>query len=140
MLNCQNHLILHLQRGFPEPTVRTIKEYAGDLKDANKLTQLLPAILVIFIDGRPAAQEPDYEFDLLIVVQNPTLEKLVSQQSNLDLVSQVAAYLEANYLIRAQARNGSYEIIRETMTAQTILNDARFNIVSLKIFVKDHTK
>lgn len=139
MLNCQTAIVNHLKRGFQAPVIRTIKDYAGELKDANKLTQLLPATLVMYIDGLPAAEQKEYEFDLIVVVQNDTLEKLVSYESNLSLSSEIIKYLRANYLFPAWGKDGSYEINRETLRARTILNDARFNIIAISLFIKDYT-
>lgn len=140
MRNCQRDLIIHLSKEFQTPTVRTIREYAGDLADAVKLTQLLPAILIIFIDGRPAAQEKEHQFDLLIITQNSTTTMLTSNLSNLDLSSNVAQYLKENYLFVANGRKGTYEVMREEMIARTILNDDRFCIIALQTFIKDYTE
>lgn len=140
MLNCQNSIINHLKRGFQTPVIRTIKDYAGELQDANRLTQLLPAVLVMYIDGLPTAEQKEFEFDLITVVQNSTLEKILAYETNLGLASEVTKYLRENYLITAWGRNGSYETNRETLRARTVLNDARFNIIAIKIFLKDYTK
>jgi hypothetical protein len=137
MRNCQIALIDHLRAHFSAPTIRTVKEYAGELADANELGELLPAVLVMFIDGFPAAQEKQYEFDLIIVVQNDTLEKLAASKSNLQLAAEVIDYLRGDYLIRSITPPGSYEIDRETLRARTIINDARFNIIAISIFIKD---
>lgn len=136
---CQLALINHLKARFPSPAIRTVKEYAGELADANELGELLPAVLVMYIDGFPAAEQKEYEFDLIIVVQNDTLEKLVASKSNLQQAADVIDYLREEYLIRTVSPAGSFEINRETLRARTILNDARFNIIAISLFIKDWT-
>ena len=75
MFACQQSLITHLQTGFTTPTVKTLEEYAGHLKDAKIKTMPLPSILPFFISSQPADQEKTHRFDLLIITQSRMLEK-----------------------------------------------------------------
>ena len=140
IIDCQNALLAHLRTGFDTTTVRTLKQYAGEAKKANHLTQLLPAILVMYTDGQPIAFEKMFEFDILVVVSNDALEKLVAQQNNLELVSDVAKYLREHYTFSAQGKPGTYEILRETTRAQTIVNDHQFNIIAITVQIKDYSE
>lgn len=140
MYNCQQSIIKHLAAEFTSPTVYTIKEYAGDLQSAEKISEILPAILVIFIDGRPMADQKEHEFDLLVITENRALIAETANSDNLDLASDVAAYLQEHPIIPAHGRAGSYEIVRELTRARTILNDARFCIIAISLVLKDWTK
>lgn len=139
MYNCQLALITHLKRQFTAPAVYTVKEYSGELANADQVSDILPAILTIFIDGRPMAQEAEHEFDLLIITENRALVAEDASNENLELSSQVAAYLQEHYIFAANGRAGTYEIAREQTRARTILNDARFCIIAISLLIKDWT-
>jgi len=133
MLLCQKSLINHLNLAFSAPEVRTVKAYAGELaraaENSVQLTELLPAVLVMFIDGRPAAEkngERYHQFDLLIITQNDTSTMLESHQDNLQLVSEVSDFLSDKSVFASNTGLGTYRIRRNDTIARTILNDARF--------------
>ncbi len=138
MYNCQQALIAHLEAGgFSD--ARTIAAYAGQLKEAVKLTQLIPALLPVYILGRPAAQEPYHQFDLLVITESQLLEKKTSKNLNLQLAAQVAAYLQTSYIWKPLSGAGVYELDREELDARLILQDARFTVIALGLKIYDRT-
>lgn len=139
MYNCQQHLKLHLRARFDETAIATIEEYSGQLADAEQIGEILPAVLIMFIDGRPMAQEKEHEFSLLVITENRELVAETAANDNLDLSSQVSYYLRDNYLFPANGRNGSYEIVREQTRARTLMNGDRFCIVEIQLLIKDFT-
>jgi hypothetical protein len=128
-------LIAHLQAKFTKPEVRTIDEYAGELsEDVKRVTALCPAIFVMFIDGRPSAFEKQYRIDLLIITRQRELDKKQNRISNLYLASRVAEYLKTTFLIpRTDGYPGRYEVMRDDLTATTLLNDNQLSIISLSV-------
>ena len=140
MYKCQQSLITHIKTHFTSPQVRTIEEYAGQLKDAHKLTQLLPAVLVMYIDGYPAAEDRQHVFDLIVITQSKTFIKKENRNANLQLSSDVAIWLKQNPIFQPYDSSiGSYEILRESMYVRTLLADARFTIIAIRTQVKDYT-
>jgi len=140
MKNCETSLLIHLKNRLRAPEVRTIKAYAGEFAadDPEELSELLPAIFVTFTDGRPLAQERQYEFSLLVVTESDTIEKLEAQGANLELSETIAEYLRENYLFARQGGKGTYEILREQCEARTLRNADRFCIVQIRLWMKGH--
>jgi hypothetical protein len=142
MYKCQQSLIAHLGTQFTSPTVRTIEEYAGQLKeDAKKLTQLLPAVLVKYIEGKPAALDKQHRFDLLVITQSRTFDKKTNKNNNIQLVSGIAAWIKNNNHVFTphDSSSGTYEIVKATVRAKTLEVNNRFCIVALSLEIMDNT-
>ena len=138
MYNCQTNLITHLATGFSSPTVRTIKAYAGELRDASKVTEIVPAILVLYDDGEPISQEKYHNFEIIILTESRVLDKVTNQENNLALSSQVAAWLKANPTF-LKSGGGTYYVHPEKMHARTGAITDRFAVVLLKTTIEDRT-
>lgn len=138
MYKCQQALIKHLKSKFSD-TVKTIDEYAGQIKDAHKLTQLCPAALVLFKEGNPLKNK-EFNFDILVITLNRVLDRKENLKGNLRLVSDIADYLNESYLFApADGSAGRYEIFTDEAKAETVLNDNMFCIVALSLPIKFHS-
>jgi hypothetical protein len=137
MFNCQQALITHLKTNF---NAHTVDAYAGQVKDANKLCEILPAILCMYVDGTPVDEEPIHNFDLICVTENDILDKLTGRNVNLKLTSDVSRWIKENRVFRPEEGSGSYAILTDReIPARTILIDDRFCITALALKIKDHT-
>jgi hypothetical protein len=141
MYTCQQALINHLSVHFPTSQVKEIEAYAGQLRDnARKVTNALPCVLVMYIDGRPAAQEKFHQMDLLVVTESQVLDKVTHKNANMALSSEVIDYLADRHLFTAPGLSGTYEISREQMDARTILITDRFTIIAISLYIYDRRK
>jgi len=137
MLKAQQSLIAHLTVEFPSTT---LKEYAGEVSDANKLCEVLPAVLVFYAGGDPMAQEPTHIFDILVMTESDILDKEEAKNNNLDLLSQVNQYLRDNYtFLPHDSSTGSYAIDKELVQARTILQTNQITIIALNVSITDYT-
>ena len=141
MYQAQQALIKHIRAGFNTTQIRTIEEYAGELKDAPQLRKLCPAVLLLFADGNPLDEQKRHVFDALVITRNRALDKKKNLKNNLELVSDIAAYLRAHFVFRPADEDvsGSYEILRDEVKAATLLNDSQFCIVTLTLPMNDYT-
>lgn len=141
MHTCQQSLIKHIGSEFKAPVVQTLTEYAGQLsKDAVKLSMVCPAILPIFIEGNPAAQDKQHGFDLLVITENRALDLKQNKNNNLQLATAVVKWLRDNPIFKTyDGSTGVYEINPEEIRARTILNDNRFCVVAVSLQVNDNT-
>jgi hypothetical protein len=121
------------------PQVKTIKEYAGEIADAIKDNQvvkmrdILPAVYILFIDGTPAAEEPEFQFDLLIVTETKTFEREANQESNLDI---------SDGIIKAfgnepgwQYNSLPYLVDREQLKCRTLLSDNKYDVKLINLYI-----
>ena len=143
MYICQKSLINHLRFGFSPTEIPTIEAYAGQLsvekESAIDITAPLPAVFVSFIDGRPMAEldAKYHQMGLIVVTQNDTSTLLESHQSNLVLVSDVAEYLKDKFTFTASGGRGSYSIRKPDTTAMMILNNSRYCVIGLTLYISD---
>src|SRR3990167_10030052 len=114
MYNCQQSLMIHIANEFTAPILKTLKEYAGEIGDANKLTAITPACLMKYDNGQPMAEQPWHVFDLLVVTDSQVFDKEANQNSNLQLCSSLVDYLQEHHIFNRQGGgNGVFEIARE---------------------------
>jgi len=137
MFDCQQALLNHLKSEFKAPQINTIAGYAGELKDATKLTEIVPAVLVIYIDGEPAAQDRFHNFDLLVITESRTLQIKENLEGNLKLVTDVTKFLRQKPLF--VSFDGVYYSDPEKLTGRTLSIDNRYTIVALSLFIDDRT-
>lgn len=135
MYDTQKAIVDHLKK---IDLARTVKPYAGEVKDAVKLRNLLPAIFTVFVSGTPGAHNPSFRFDLLIITETRTLDKQDNIEANLQLSQKVVDYLRDNW----NWSDGKYyySIIQTDDTgaqieAETLLIEPRFTVVLLKMTV-----
>jgi hypothetical protein len=138
MYRAQQSLLRHLKAGFPGVT---FEEYAGQLRDANKLKQRsLPCGYVVYIDGQPMAQQKQHQLDVITVSESLVLNKKDNKNSNLLFSEQVNEYLRQHTLFNTHdGAPGVYIILNEQTISRTLMVDARFTILSLSLQVKDST-
>jgi hypothetical protein len=140
MVLAQDSLIAHLSTQFP---THTIVQYAGQIQEANKLSKILPAILVMWIDSPFATIQPKYHnFDIIIVTESTHFARDDNSDSNLQLTSDVASYLlENDNFAPVASGTGRYWLnlpAGEAMNARMILQDHRFTISAIRTPLK-HT-
>ncbi len=139
---CQTAIITHLRMQFPTASIKTLAAYAGQLskQEAPKLTQLLPACLVMYIDGSPIAQDADLQYDLLVVTQSTAFDRKESQRNNLSLATDIVRYCkDKNIFAPGPGRTGTYEISRERTRARILIQDHRFTVVAISLLILDRT-
>ena len=105
--------------------------------------RLLPAALVMYLDGFPAAQEPKHELNIFVLTESLEYDTRANKNANLELDSQIALYIKNNYVYLPHDPNngaGTYEINRETLQARTVLQRDRFCIVQIMLNVFDRTE
>ena|GEM_PF-5883206 len=140
MFDCQQALIRHLSLKFEPAAIKTIKQYAGEIQDADNLAQLMPAVLVNYQDGSPMAQDPLHNFDLLVITQSVTLQKSQSKDTGLQLSSLVINYLRDNSVFTKIGGGGTYAIKTEGVQAGLIaMDNSRFHIIDVSLPIMDHT-
>ncbi len=98
MKTAQDALIAHIDAaGLP---FERVKAYARELRDAADnpavLTGLLPACLVLYLDGTLQTGHASYQFDLLVVTRTEALQQQEAAQDGLGLAEQLARYLDYN--------------------------------------------
>lgn len=138
MIDCQQGLITHLSMQFLNEGAKTVKAYAGELREAHKLTQLSPLILVKYGDGFPIAQDGYHNFDVLTVTDSQAFDKISNQNTNLQLASDVLKFIKENPLF-VRVGGGTYYINPEKVRAETLLIIERFNIIRLQLYIDDRT-
>jgi len=134
MEKCVLSLIAHLEAQFTAPTVRTIREYGGELNDAHKLTAAQPALFVLYPDGNPMAGEVRHQVAIIIITRNTVLDRTANKAANLTLASSVCDYLRTNFTFRPHdGSSGSYVIQRDEVSFGTLSNDGQFCVHALHL-------
>jgi len=136
MYDTQQALIAHLQTSNK---AQAVKAYAGEIQKAVRDRRILktPAILVMFITGKPIAEERDHQFDLLICTKSDVYDEEANQVANIQLAADVAEWLEANPSFSDATYN--YELDPETLDAELLLQDDRFTIIALHVGVTKYS-
>ena len=125
---------------FDDTEAMTVEAYAGHLKDATRLSQILPAILIMYAGGEPVAQEPYYDFDILIVTESNVLNPLRTNRENLELHLTAAKHIKANPQFHPLVGPGTYIFNEhENINSRTLLQDARFTITAFTVRITDCT-
>lgn len=148
MFNCQQALITYLKMellGSATGQAKTIKEYAGELRDANQLTELRPVILAKYHDGFPRAQAAWHQLDLIVVTDSVVFDQTENQNTSLQLAANVLDYVtqkpdNKKGIFTKIGGHGTYYIDPEKIRAETILIIERFNIVRIQLFINDNTQ
>ena len=123
----QKALIAHLAGQFPAKTVR---EYAGDLEDANHILDILPAILILFEAGQEFGHQPRQLFNILVITESQAFEDNESTNNNLEEAEAVCRFLSENPSFRpADASPGSFVVT--DIDAEMLSQDRRFTVIAL---------
>lgn len=138
----QDSLVAHLKTGFTTPTVRTIKEYAGEMSDAAKLRELRPAIFVYFDRYTPG--DETVVFDVIVATKSNLLDKVANQNANASLSSDVADFLlDSNTFRRndfdAPGTVGTYTVQVEELLVENLLVTPKHHITTIKVKLRDNT-
>lgn len=94
----QNALINYIPLNF-QPALKTVKPYAGELKDINRLMELLPAAMPVYVDGSHGKNKEWFKFDLLIITETCVTDKDANWLENLKLLAQFVWYFREHYII-----------------------------------------
>lgn len=141
MLETLLALLEYLKRGKDVwyPFIETIKKYSGEIakaKETVKFNDPLPAVFILGINGKSTAENPSWNFDLLIVTESVIFDKNKNQYDNLIVEKRICDYIRNN---ACWYYNGvPYSIDTENIESKTLMSTDRFFImtVSLKI---DHS-
>lgn len=145
MYNCQQALINHLCQYNSQ--AMTIEAYAGQLKDATKLCQILPAILVMYAGGEPVSQNPYHDFDILFITESNILDANKTNSENLILCKSALTYLVANPLFKPLEGPGTYFLRTNDdsgnstppLSVRMLMQDNRFTITAFIARISDCT-
>jgi|GEM_PF-1702102 len=143
MKNTLKAIEYYLNNNAPEyfNQIKTIKEYAGQLSEALKnnsivkLTDKLPAIYIMFVDGLPASEEPKFQFDLLTMTETKIFNRTTNNESNLDLANGIIKLFADNP--GWQYNNMPYLVDREQLKCTTLMSDNRFDVKVINLFISN---
>lgn len=142
MYQTREALLSHLRAASTERADNlTIKTYAGELTDRERAARLripLPALLILFMDGQPVKEVPEFQFSLLFVTDTPKAETDLSEADALQLVQDYARWLAANQSFRGTGQdNHFYHMVGlAEARAHTLMNDHKYTILELTIVVR----
>jgi len=135
--------VAHINSGKATIGLNSVQAYAGDLApDAKKLIAKLPACHVMFIAGKPIAEDRTQQFDCLIITASHAFNKPGKQLDALEISSKLAEWLidddninfnlteDDEILERFYIYNGDDDI-----TARMILQDNRYTVIALSVLV-----
>ena len=142
MLFCQDALLHHIGVEFTSPTVKTLKPYAGEIREPATLTQLVPSVFSVYTDGLPVSENPEHRFDLVCVTESRVLNKETSKNANLQLSTDICQYLKDKPIFTRQGGTGkgTYHVDPEQTQARigSITDRHAIVIISLVIFDRTH--
>lgn len=138
MYHAQITLNHHLGIKFKSPQLKSLQSYAGELSNQTVLeTVELPGIFTMFIDSIPDPQIKIHQFDIIVVTESRTFDKLEKMNNNLQLSSDVFDYLTKYNHIQALGKRGTYFIDPNQVRATTILINDRFTVIAITIYMQD---
>lgn len=108
---------------------KNIKLYSGELQDADKLKDQVPAIYITPMEGTPAAEIPSVQIDLIVVTKSDTFDKQNNAIANMQLTEQICTYLQNNQTIGS----GTWTIDTETINSKVLALDNKFAIVRIQL-------
>ena len=114
----------------------TVKAYAGEARKVTKMREVLDSILVMFIHGKPAAEDLIHQFDLLVVTETAVFDRETNRETNLLLASQVADHIYNNPVFSDATYN--YSIDGDTLDVELLLQDDRFTVIVIHLYVEKH--
>lgn len=134
----QYGIINHLQEGKLDyfNSVKTIKAYAGELKDVTKLNSQVPAIYVFMGEASPLAEQATHRADLLIVTKSDSFNKNDNRDNNMQLTEQVVNdYLGSNS--KWEYQDYPFNIDTEDLFLRVASIDNKFAITIVELTIKD---
>ena len=139
MYDTQQALIAHIDSVKDDLGILTVKAYAGEFKDPAKLTNLKPAVFVIYIDGGIDLVGGTFRFDLLVLVDSKTLSAQANAENNLQLSQQIMDWIilhnQFSHLGKHYHIPNKYTDNHPPPQASTLLVDARYNIIAVHLSV-----
>jgi len=132
MYNAQLGLIEHIKQSGTD--IKTCEPYSGQLKDAVKLTTMLPAVLPFLQPSNPSGMNPKFNFDVFVITKSESFDKMNNINNNLQLVSKLSEYFEKQPDFNF--KNTDYLIDADSMQAKPYLLDNKFCIVYLSVEIK----
>lgn len=111
----------------------TVKAYAGEIKNATRLNEIMPAALVMFMGGKPVAEERVHKFDILVCTRSEHYDDATNLTDNLALAGALAEYLEANTVFYDDTCGYAHD--PEELEAELLLQDNEFTIIALHLTV-----
>lgn len=121
---------------------KTVKPYAGEIKDAVKLTSIIPAALIVFMTGSIKENKTRGAFDVLVISESKTFDKTKSVQDNLKYAGDLLRYCNENLVFDYEG--DSYIFNRDIyqsqesdhpFTAEMILQNDRYTIIAVHLSV-----
>lgn len=132
-------IVDHLKNGradnFPAVKVNSIKAYAGEIKNATKLSAIKPAILPMLIDSNPLAEIPEHQIDILIVTASESYNRDTNREGNIELSSQVVNYISENSGYEFEGEDFSIDL--ENCKVKTLLQDNKFTILVVSLVIRE---
>jgi hypothetical protein len=137
----QQALLAHLQAGKTAEafSCKTIKEYAGELTDKSLLNNVTPALLIAFIDGPGAGEQPrEHRFYLVVTTKTDCYDKKKNHNDNLKLASQVGKYLDDNaaWQFTDDGETVEYVLDREKLTSRIFFQDNTYTCIIIEAYIK----
>ncbi|MBC8377190.1 MAG: hypothetical protein H8E26_14190 [FCB group bacterium] len=112
------------------PPLKTAKAYRGQVKELTKLRNESPAAYIMYIDGKPAAIEPSFEFDILTCVDSQIYDR--EDFTNLSLAGSLARLLKASHNFK-DSDEKNWVFLPENITAETVLTDPKHTIIAIHL-------
>ena len=135
----QDALIAHIKNSG---IFKTVKPYVGEIKNAQKLTTILPAALVICLTGALKLGQTRTTFDIIVISESKVFDKEKNLSNNLSNTSALLHYCEENMVFSHEGEtycfNRDVYQANETnhpFTAETMLSDDRFTIMDVHLSV-----
>lgn len=137
MYTDQYAVIQHLTAGKTDnfSEVKTIKAYAGELKDAVKLTQMLPAALVFTNDSLPLRETAEFNNDIIIITKSDSFDMQTNAANNMQLAEKIVNYLGKNYSWTYSSL--PWTLDTEQVSVRTAAIDNKFAIVVVRLVLKN---
>jgi len=132
MYTCQLSLVNHIKNQFEYAGLQTVEIFAKELdeKGAVKTTKPLPAIFIMFTDGkRPKTNDPGYNFNVIVITSSKSLDPKTKERNNLQLASNLAEWLMERDIFFATGGAKSYQILPEIEIGVYALTDRHCVVV-----------
>jgi hypothetical protein len=124
-------------------TCKTISEYAGELTDAHKTADIIPAVLIPFIQGASGGNDArDHRFYLIVITKSDSFDPLTHHNNNLQLLSDIGIYLDDNptleytYTEDEEEITVQYIIDRERLDSRLFFQDNKYTVAIIELYMK----
>lgn len=127
--------LLETNKSYYVPGVKTIKEYAGELKDLIKLNAEIPAVYVMTMDSMPIKNTPEHQVDLLIVTKSDVFDKQTNKNINVQLAQQAVDLIEA----QPGWTSGGFDYLIDTerVNVKLAMLDNKYAIVIIHLYITE---